>query len=119
MSTPNTLPACPQCGLENTYVDSDNYICPDCCFEWPMVEAAAEDDDASDFVVRDANGNSLADGDTVILVKDLKVKGSSSVLKKGTKIKSIRLVDGADGHNVDCKTDLGSMLLKSEFLKKA
>ena len=67
----------------------------------------------------DANGNPLADGDAVILVKDLKVKGSSSTLKKGTKIKGIRLVDGADGHNVDCKTDLGSMLLKSEFLKKA
>jgi len=69
--------------------------------------------------VRDANGNPLQDGDAVILVKDLKVKGSSSTLKKGTKIKGIRLVDGSDGHNVDCKTDLGSMLLKSEFLKKA
>ncbi len=77
------------------------------------------DADAGDGIVRDANGSPLADGDAVILVKDLKVKGSSSTLKKGTKIKSIRLVDGADGHNVDCKTDLGSMLLKSEFLKKA
>ena len=70
-------------------------------------------------MVKDANGNPLADGDSVILVKDLKVKGSSTVLKKGSKIKSIRLVDGNDGHNVDCKTELGSMLLKSEFLKKA
>lgn len=118
---PNTIPACPQCGLENTYPDADNYICPDCGHEWPRVADAADADaaDAGDGVVRDANGNPLVDGDAVILVKDLKVKGSSSTLKKGTKIKSIRLVDGADGHNVDCKTDLGSMLLKSEFLKKA
>ncbi|MBU1819451.1 MAG: alkylphosphonate utilization protein [Gammaproteobacteria bacterium] len=118
---PNTVPACPQCGLENTYPDADNYVCPDCAFEWPQVADATDTDpaEAGDGVVRDANGNPLADGDAVILVKDLKVKGSSSSLKKGTKIKSIRLVDGADGHNVDCKTDLGSMLLKSEFLKKA
>ena len=121
---PHTVPACPQCGQENTYPDGSNYVCPDCAFEWPQVADAAEADaDAGDGIVRvavrDANGNPLADGDAVILVKDLKVKGSSSTLKKGTKIKSIRLVDGADGHNVDCKTDLGSMLLKSEFLKKA
>lgn len=121
---PHTVPACPQCGLENTYPDGSNYVCPDCAFECPQVADAADADaDASDGTVRDAvrdaNGNALADGDAVILVKDLKVKGSSSTLKKGTKIKSIRLVDGADGHNVDCKTDLGSMLLKSEFLKKA
>ena len=81
--------------------------------------AASDAGDASDGIVRDANGNVLQDGDAVILVKDLKVKGSSTTLKKGTKIKSIRLVDGADGHNVDGKTDLGSLLLKSEFLKKA
>ena len=118
---PHTIPACPQCGQENTYPDASHYVCPDCAFEWPQVADAAETDaaEAGDGVVRDANGNPLADGDAVILVKDLKVKGSSSTLKKGTKIKSIRLVDGADGHNVDCKTDLGSMLLKSEFLKKA
>jgi len=121
---PHTVPACPQCGQENTYPDGRSYVCPDCAFEWPQVPEAA-DADAPDgdgvvrHAVRDANGNPLADGDAVILVKDLKVKGSSSTLKKGTKIKSIRLVDGADGHNVDCKTDLGSMLLKSEFLKKA
>lgn len=117
---PHTTPACPQCGQENTYPDGANYLCPDCTFEWPQVaETATLDSPEDDGVVRDANGNPLADGDAVILVKDLKVKGSSSSLKKGTKIKSIRLVDGADGHNVDCKTDLGSMLLKSEFLKKA
>ena len=121
---PHTVPACPQCGLENTYPDGSNYVCPDCAFEWPQVaETADTDADAGDGVVRDAvrdaNGNPLADGDAVILVKDLKVKGSSSTLKKGTKIKSIRLVDGAGGHNVDCKTEHGSMMLKSEFLKKA
>ena len=122
---PNTVPACPQCGQENTYPDASHYVCPDCAFEWPQVADGADTDaaDAGDGVVRDAvqdaNGNPLADGDAVILVKDLKVKGSSFTLKKGTKIKSIRLVDGSDGHNVDCKTDLGSMLLKSEFLKKA
>ncbi len=124
---PHTVPACPQCGQENTYPDASNYVCPDCAFEWPQMSDTADKANAGDAdaaeagngVVRDANGNVLADGDAVILVKDLKVKGSSSTLKKGTKIKSIRLVDGADGHNVDCKTDLGSMLLKSEFLKKA
>jgi protein PhnA len=116
---PHTAPACPQCGLENTYADGDHFVCPDCTHEWPKAEAGAGDEDAGSAAVKDANGNPLADGDAVILIKDLKVKGSSSVLKKGSKIKSIRLVDGADGHNVDCKTELGSMLLKSEFLKKA
>ncbi len=116
---PHTTPACPQCGQENTYPDADNFICPDCTHEWPQVHASDSGEAAHDSVVRDAHGNPLQDGDAVILVKDLKVKGSSSTLKKGSKIKSIRLVDGADGHNVDCKTDLGSMLLKSEFLKKA
>ena len=116
----NTIPACPMCGLENTYPDGDNYVCPDCAHEWPQLAGVDSDEAAAgDGVVRDANGNPLQDGDAVILVKDLKVKGSSTTLKKGTKIKSIRLVDGADGHNVDCKTDLGSLLLKSEFLKKA
>ncbi len=119
----NTLPACPQCGLNNTYSDGDNLVCPDCAFEWPAHASTTDADEASsegsDGVVRDANGNPLADGDAVILVKDLKVKGAGATLKKGTKIKSIRLVDGVDGHNVDCKTDLGSLLLKSEFLKKA
>jgi len=117
---PDTLPPCPQCGLENTYPDGNNYVCPDCGFEWPAQPSSTDaDESASTSVVRDANGNPLADGDAVILVKDLKVKGAGATLKKGTKIKGIRLVDGADGHNVDCKTDLGSLLLKSEFLKKA
>ena len=116
---PHTVPACPQCGQENTYPDAENYICPDCAHEWPQVASTDIDEAAGDGVVRDAHGTVLQDGDAVLLVKDLKVKGSSSVLKKGSKIKSIRLVEAVDGHNVDCKTDLGSMLLKSEFLKKA
>ncbi len=117
---PNTLPPCPQCGLENTYPDGSNFICPDCGFEWPAAAADAEEDGgSSDGVVRDANGNALADGDAVILVKDLKVKGSSIVLKKGTKIKSIRLPQGAGDHEVDCKTDQGGFMLKACFLKKA
>jgi len=116
---PHTAPACPQCGLENTYTEGAQFICPDCAFEWPVASVPADDEGASGSVVKDANGNPLADGDSVILVKDLKVKGSSTVLKKGSKIKGIRLVDGHDGHNVDGKTELGPMLLKSEFLKKA
>src|SRR5450830_341553 len=100
MST--TPPACPQCGLENTYADGDQFICP-----------------AGDGVIRDANGQPLADGDAVLLIKDLKVKGSSTVLKKGTKVKSIRLVHDNGDHDVDCKTDQGQFMLKSVFLKKA
>jgi len=116
---PHTTPACPQCGLENTYPDGSNFVCPDCAFEWPQAAATGDEEAAGDGTVKDAHGNPLADGDSVILIKDLKVKGSSTVLKKGSKIKGIRLVDGNDGHNVDCKTELGPMLLKSEFLKKA
>lgn len=112
------LPACPVCTLENTYQDGDNYICPDCTREWPVAAAAAESD--ADKTIVDSNGNPLADGDAVILIKDLKVKGSSTVLKKGTKVKSIRLVPGgSDGHDVDCRMDAGSFTLKSIFLKKA
>lgn len=115
-----TVPACPQCGLENTYPDGDNYICPDCSFEWPAQAAAnAADTGDIDGVVRDCNGNPLAEGDAVILIKDLKVKGSSTVLKKGTKVKSIRLPSGAGDHEVDCRMDAGSFMLKACFLKKA
>lgn len=114
----SNLPACPQCSLDNTYPDGDNYVCPDCGFEWPQADAAAEGD-ADSGPIKDANGNPLADGDTVILIKDLKVKGSSIVLKKGTKIKGIRLPEGAGDHEVDCKTDQGAFMLKAEFMKKA
>ncbi len=112
------LPACPQCTLENTYPDGASLVCPDCGFEWPaaletaVAEAAAE-------AVKDAHGQVLSSGDSVILIKDLKVKGSSIVLKKGTKIKGIRLPEGAGDHEVDCKTDQGAFMLKAEFLKKA
>ena len=108
-------PACPQCTLENTYPDGENYVCADCGFEWPMAAAAADEDDA-EAVVKDSNGTVLADGDAVVLIKDLKVKGSSITLKVGTKVKSIRLVGG--DHEVDCKMDVGSFMLKACFLKK-
>jgi len=104
--------------LENTYPDGDNYVCPDCGFEWPQ-NAAGESTTDEARVVKDSNGNVLATGDTVILIKDLKVKGSSIVLKKGTKIKNIRLPEGAGDHEVDCKTDQGAFMLKAEFMKKA
>ena len=111
------LPSCPVCGLENTYQDGDNFICPDCGHEWPVLDASDEAD--TDKPIVDSNGNPLADGDAVILIKDLKVKGSSTVLKKGTKIKGIRLPDGAGDHEVDCKTEQGAFMLKAEFMKKA
>jgi protein PhnA len=106
--------ACPQCTLPNTYPDGANFVCADCGFEWP--QAVAEEVEEADAVVKDANGNLLADGDAVVLIKDLKVKGSSTVLKVGTKVKSIRLVGG--DHEVDCKMDAGSFMLKACFLKK-
>lgn len=111
----STFPACPQCTLDNTYPDGDNYVCADCGFEWPMTEAATEEEDNR--VVKDANGTILNDGDAVVLIKDLKVKGSSITLKQGSKVKSIRLVGG--DHEVDCKMDAGNFMLKACFLKKA
>jgi protein PhnA len=119
MSVPSNPPACPVCGLENTYPDGDNFVCPDCAHEWPMAVAMEEGEEAGDGIVRDSNGNPLADGDAVILIKDLKVKGSSIVLKKGTKVKSIRLPQGAGDHEVDCKTEQGAFMLKACFLRKA
>ena len=101
--------------MPNTYPDGDNYMCADCGHEWPMA-AAPEADDSDAAVVKDSNGNVLADGDAVVLIKDLKVKGSSTTLKMGTKVKSIRLVGG--DHEVDCKMDAGSFMLKACFLKK-
>ena len=111
----NGVPKCPQCGSEYAYEDGAVYICPECAHEWAK-DAAATTDDVR--VVRDSNGNVLADGDTVTVIKDLKVKGSSSVVKVGTKVKNIRLVEG--DHDIDCKVDgIGAMQLKSEFVKKA
>ncbi|MDT3672793.1 MAG: zinc ribbon domain-containing protein YjdM [Aromatoleum sp.] len=111
----STIPACPQCAMENTYPDGDNYVCADCGHEWPIAAAADVADDA-ETVVKDANGNVLANGDSVVLIKDLKVKGSSITLKVGTKVKSIRLVGG--DHEVDCKMDAGNFMLKACYLKK-
>lgn len=114
----HTTPACPLCTMENTYQDGEQYICPDCGHEW-LISATQEDALETDGIVRDANGNPLTDGDAVILIKDLKVKGSSTVLKKGTKVKSIRLGNGTDGHEVDCRMENGNFMLKAIFLKKA
>ncbi|MBU0753335.1 MAG: alkylphosphonate utilization protein [Gammaproteobacteria bacterium] len=111
----SSLPQCPECSSEYTYEDGSMYVCPECAHEWSK-EAAPDTADAR--VVRDAVGNVLQDGDSVTVIKDLKVKGSSSVVKVGTKVKSIRLVDG--DHDIDCKIDgVGAMSLKSEFVKKA
>ncbi|WP_018972662.1 zinc ribbon domain-containing protein YjdM [Rudaea cellulosilytica] len=110
------LPRCPKCNSEYTYVDGELYVCPECAHEWPQQAVAEAVEEAR--VVRDAVGNVLADGDTVTVIKDLKVKGSSSVVKVGTKVKNIRLVDG--DHDIDCRVEgIGQMGLKSEFVKKA
>jgi protein PhnA len=110
------IPNCPKCGSEYTYEDGELYICPECAYEWSKnAEAEAEEE----LIVRDANGNILEDGDTVTVIKDLKVKGSSGGIKVGTKIKGIRLVEGSDGHNIDCKVPgVGAIKLKQEFVKK-
>lgn len=110
------LPPCPKCKSTFTYEDRASLVCPDCAHEWsPTAEAEAGD---QGLVVRDAHGVQLADGDSVTLVKDLKVKGAASALKVGTRVKNIRLVDG--DHNIDCKIDgFGAMALKSEFVKKS
>lgn len=112
----SALPACPKCNSAYTYADGELYVCPECAHEWPQ---HAVDEISSDArVVKDANGNLLSDGDSVTVIKDLKIKGSSSVVKVGTKVKNIRLVDG--DHNIDCRIDgIGAMKLKSEFVRKA
>lgn len=108
-----SLPNCPKCNSEYTYEDGSLFICPECAHEWTESVAAEEVDNS----VKDANGNVLVDGDSITVIKDLKIKGSSSVVKKGIKIKNIKLVDG--DHNIDCKIDgIGAMSLKSEFVKK-
>lgn len=111
------LPNCPQCQSEYTYEDGSMFVCPECAHEWSTSEDVVVGDG---LVIRDSNGNVLVDGDTVSVIKELKVKGSSSAIKQGTKVKGIRLVpDSADGHNIDCKIDgFGAMKLKSEFVKK-
>ncbi len=110
------LPPCPKCQSEFSYEDGSQLICPECGHEWSAAEAAAPEEAAK--VWKDANGNVLQDGDTVTLIKDLKVKGSSTVIKVGTKVKNIRLIEG--DHDIDCRIEgFGPMQLKSEFIKKA
>jgi protein PhnA len=112
---------CPKCNSEHVYADGNLWICPECANEWSVfatkIEVVAE---SNDHGVRDANGNVLSDGDAVTVIKELRIKGSSSVVKVGTKVKSIRLIDADDGHDIACKIDgIGSINLKSEFVKKA
>ena len=112
----SALPKCQKCNSEFTYEDGDNYVCPECGYEWPK-DAPAESGEQQR-VYKDAFGNVLADGDSGPVIKDLKIKGSSSVVKVGTKVKNIRLIDG--DHDIDCKIDgIGAMQLKTEFVKKA
>ncbi len=112
----SNFPPCPKCSSEYSYENGNMYICPECAYEW-VKDAVIESTDQQ-YVVRDANGNVLQDGDTVTVIKGLKIKGSSSALKVGTKVKNIRLVEG--DHNIDCKIDgIGAMHLKSEFVKKS
>ena len=111
------LPPCPKCQSTYTYEDRGFFNCPECGHEWTAGSGAGSSDDTGGLVVRDANGTELKDGDTVTVIKDLKAKGSSDVVKVGTKIKNIRLVDG--DHNIDCKVPgIGPMGLKSQFVKK-
>ena len=111
------LPNCPKCQSEYTYEMGSLLVCPECAHEWQ----AAEDESTADVekVIKDSVGNILADGDTVTIAKDLKVKGSSTAIKVGTKVRNIRLVNGADGHDIDAKVDgFGPMMLKSSVVKK-
>lgn len=111
------LPNCPKCNSEYTYEDGELLICPECAYEWSKNASEAQEEG---LIVKDANGTLLSDGDDVTVIKDLKVKGSSSGIKVGTKIKDIRLVEGNDGHNIDCKVPgVGAIKLKQEFVKKS
>ena len=110
------LPACPKCNCEYTYEDGEMVICPECAHEWSKNATESEE---SAIVIKDAHGTVLQDGDSVVVIKDLKLKGSSAVIKGGTKVKNIRLVYEGD-HNIDCRVEgIGAMQLKSEFVKKA
>jgi protein PhnA len=113
--TMSTLPKCPSCSSEYTYEDGENYVCPECAHEWSTTALASA---TAENIVRDAFGNELKAGDYVTVIKDLKIKGSSAVVKVGIKIKIIRIVDG--DHDIDCRIDgIGAMQLKSVFVKKA
>ena len=117
MSTPTN---CPKCNSEHIYQDRSLWICPECSHEWKQTHTAETDEAPAALIVKDAHGNILQDGDSVTVIKDLKIKGSSSVVKVGTKAKGIRLVESDDGHNIACKLEgVGAMNLKSEFVKKS
>ena len=114
----SNLPNCPKCKSEYIYEDGNLLVCPECAYEWnPTME---NNTDNQEIIIKDANGNVLNDGDTITIIKDLKVKGSSSAIKIGTKVKNIKLIhESSDGHDIDCKIDgFGAMKLKSEFVKK-
>lgn len=113
----DTLSPCPKCQSEYTYQEGEMYICPECAHEWQQTMIS----DEQAITIKDAHGNVLNDGDSVTVIKDLKIKGSSSVVKVGTKVKNIRLLpEASDGHDIDCKVDgIGAIKLKSEFVKKA
>ncbi len=115
-----TQSKCPKCDSENIYADGNLWICPECSNEWSAFAAEKPVEQVvPDSAIRDSNGNVLCNGDNVVVIKDLKVKGSSSVVKSGTKVRNIRLADGGDGHDIACKIDgIGAINLKSEFLKK-
>ena len=111
------LPPCPRCDSPYTYEDGELLVCPECAYEWNPAAAPAKEEGPA---IKDAHGNVLSNGDSVIVIKDLKVKGASSAIKAGTKIKNIRLVESNDGHNIDCKVPgIGAIKLKQEFVKKA
>ena len=113
---------CPKCNSEHIYQDGNLWVCPECAYEWSVFtqENKQDQEEAQDNSIRDAHGNVLQDGDSVTVIKELKIKGSSSVVKVVTKVRNIRLVDGGDGHDIACKIDgIGSINLKSEFVKKA
>jgi protein PhnA len=115
-------PKCPECGSEHTYADGALWVCPACSHEWSQTLAKEHPSEevSSGLKIKDAHGNPLVEGDSVTVIKDLKVKGSSSVVKVGTKVRNIHLVESSDGHNIDCKIEgIGAMKLKSEFVKKA
>lgn len=116
MKTPN----CPQCQSPHVYADEPMWICPECAHEWKQQEENVEEAQASSVSVKDAHGQELKEGDSVVVIKDLKVKGSSKPVKVGTKVKSIHLIESNDGHNISCKIDgFGAMNLKSEFVRKS
>ncbi|MCX5743541.1 MAG: zinc ribbon domain-containing protein YjdM [Proteobacteria bacterium] len=107
---------CPKCTQANVYPDGENLVCADCAHEWPAVAAEAPAELVDDGVIRDVNGVALAHGDSVVLIKSLKLKGSATTLKMGTKITNIRIVDG--DHEVDCRVDNMNVMLKAQYLRK-